>query len=376
MGVPGEPSCTIEELPDSDSIADEPADNLGAGDSSEPAPSRENGGVLNGAQGDELRGESWGKLGPLKPPENCVKITEDGGVLKKVLVEGEGDPPKMYARCLVHYIGRIQSTGCIFIDTRTESATQQPVRLVAGKDASPRETGLSRAVATMRPGERAAVYVQDHKYGYGEAGSFSFPAVPPAAALAYEVEVVDWEDPDAQDEAALGGDGGAGLLYEERLERAEQRRLAGNELFAAGRYREAMGKYAVALSYLDEDFMMQLEGHYEDQANAVKVPIHLNMAACQLRIKDYHTAIYNCTEVLKLEPGSVKALFRRGTARHALGQTEGALADLTAAADKAPHDAAIARELAALRHTLKEERRAQARLFGGKLEGGLGPDGA
>jgi hypothetical protein len=29
----------------------------------------------------------------------------------------------------------------------------------------------------------------------------------------------------------------------------------------------------------------------------VKIPIHLNMAACQLRIKDYHTCIYNCTEV-------------------------------------------------------------------------------
>lgn len=35
------------------------------------------------------------------------------------------------------------------------------------------------------------------------------------------------------------------LLYEERLERAEQRRLLGNSLFAEGRYREALGKYAV-----------------------------------------------------------------------------------------------------------------------------------
>jgi hypothetical protein len=35
------------------------------------------------------------------------------------------------------------------------------------------------------------------------------------------------------------------LLYEERLERAEQRRLVGNSLFAEGRFREALGKYAV-----------------------------------------------------------------------------------------------------------------------------------
>ena len=37
----------------------------------------------------------------------------------------------------------------------------------------------------------------------------------------------------------------AGLLFEERLERAERRRVAGNELFASGCFREALGKYAV-----------------------------------------------------------------------------------------------------------------------------------
>mgnify|MGYP006295215473 CR=1 FL=1 len=35
------------------------------------------------------------------------------------------------------------------------------------------------------------------------------------------------------------------MLYEERLERAEQRRLQGNQLFAEGKYREALAKYAV-----------------------------------------------------------------------------------------------------------------------------------
>ncbi len=58
-----------------------------------------------------------------------------------------------------------------------------------------------------------------------------------------------------------------------------------------------------ALSYMDEDFLMQLEGMYLDKAHAVKLPVHLNMAACQLQLGDYHTAIYNCTEVrFSLEP--------------------------------------------------------------------------
>eukprot|EP00983_Pelagomonas_calceolata_P052238 1142759-Pelagomonas_calceolata.AAC.8 len=40
-------------------------------------------------------------------------------------------------------------------------------------------------------------------------------------------------------------DDASGLLFEERLERAEQRRVQGNQLFAEGRYQEALSKYAV-----------------------------------------------------------------------------------------------------------------------------------
>lgn len=52
-----------------------------------------------------------------------------------------------------------------------------------------------------------------------------------------------------------------------------------------------------ALSYIDEDFFMQLDGPYLEKAEAIKIPIHLNMAAVQLRMGDCNTAIYNCSEV-------------------------------------------------------------------------------
>ena len=51
-----------------------------------------------------------------------------------------------------------------------------------------------------------------------------------------------------------------------------------------------------SLSYLDEDFMFQLEGRYLDKAEEIKIPIHLNMAAAQIKISDYNTAIYNCSQ--------------------------------------------------------------------------------
>jgi len=166
-----------------------------------------------------------------------------------------------------------------------------------------------------------------------------------------------------------------GLLYEERLERAEKRRLQGNELFAQGMHKEALGKYAAALSYMDEDFLMQCEGFYLDKAHEVKMPVHLNMAACQLQLGDFNTAIYNCGEVLSLDPGNSKALYRRACARHQLGQTEGALADLESALKRSPEDSSILKERAAVRATLKRERQAMSQLFKGRLPtGAVGMD--
>eukprot|EP00877_Chromochloris_zofingiensis_P010211 jgi/Chrzof1/5443/Cz16g03080.t1 len=157
------------------------------------------------------------------------------------------------------------------------------------------------------------------------------------------------------------------MLFEERLEAAERRRRDGNALFQDGQYTEALGKYAMALSFVDEDFMMQLEGPHLQKAEAVIMPIHLNMAAVQIKLEDYQTAVWNCTQVLQHDPDNAKGLFRRGKARHALGHTDEALKDLEAAANKAAGDKGILRELQALKQTMKEEKKASAQMFRGAL---------
>lgn len=42
---------------------------------------------------------------PLTPPEDCEPVTSDGGVLKKVLEPGFGDPPPLHANCLGELTG-------------------------------------------------------------------------------------------------------------------------------------------------------------------------------------------------------------------------------------------------------------------------------
>ena len=53
--------------------------------------------------------------------------------------------------------------------------------------------GLGIGVASMKSGERALFHV-GWELGYGEEGSFSFPNVPPAADLVYEVELIGFDD--------------------------------------------------------------------------------------------------------------------------------------------------------------------------------------
>lgn len=87
------------------------------------------------------------------------------------------------------------------------------------------------------------------------------------------------------------------MLYEERLEAAERRRLEGNSLFKESKTLEAIGKYTMGLSYMDQDFMFQLEGAHEEKANSIRYPILLNLAACQLIIEDYQGTINSTNQV-------------------------------------------------------------------------------
>ena len=295
------------------------------------------------------------------------------------------------------------------------------------KDASLRATGLNMAVLAMSRGEKARIWIEDpKKFGYGERGSFSFPAVPPLAKLIYDVEMVAFdppEDSDSDDEDSEGeveeGTGGEGegesvpadgsgsgeakpkkkkekkekrlprsvgsLTYEERLEAASRRKLKGNVLLTGGGTaakkdpQAALSQYQLALSYLDDDFLFQLEGPHLEAASAIARAARLNCAAAKLVLGDARGAAADASEVLRERPRDAKALFRRGAARRALGDARGAADDLRQASreTEGKSDPAVLRELAAAEAEVKAAskagdevmRRAFARSVGKK--GGL-----
>jgi hypothetical protein len=83
----------------------------------------------------------------------------------------------------------------------------------------------------------------------------------------------------------------------------------------------------------------------------VLAALHSNTAACQLKLEQWREASRSASDSLKLEPGSTKAYFRRGTARRGMGPEYRKLAeaDFAQSAKLDPSNKAARDALASLR---------------------------
>ena len=285
--------------------------------------------------------------GPVMCTSRRVRTGGHPGVDKQIMREGSvaERTPKDGDTCFVHYdMWQLNASGEEVWSTRRES---EPHQIVVGK-AIPASDGKRRhhpalyeCVRAMVPGERALFRVPP-ELCYGQAGNFSFPAVPPNCWMLVDVELI----------GAKGGETmeRADMLYEERIERVKSHRTKGNELFRGGDVAAAAREYEMSLSFLTDDMMMQLFGAYLDEAEGEKLPAHLNLCACYLKMERHHDAIDQAGRALGVDPTNAKAFYRRGKARRALGQDEAARADLLKALgfSDGASDPAIEREIAAL----------------------------
>jgi len=111
-------------------------------------------------------------------------VTGDGGVLKKILVSGEGTAtPKKGAEVSVHYVGTL-TDGSKFDSSRDRD---EPFEFTLGNGGVIK--GWDTGVATMKKGEKSLFTIRSD-YGYGENGSP--PKIPGGATLIFEIELLSW----------------------------------------------------------------------------------------------------------------------------------------------------------------------------------------
>ncbi len=153
-------------------------DETGEGVSAQEAPE---------AEGEvEVVPEEWGE---------DISPEKDGGVYKKILVEGKGkDTPLDGDEVFVHYVGRLLN-GEVF-DSSRERGELFKFKLGAGRVIS----GWDIGVATMTMNEKCLLTCKS-EYAYGEEGSP--PKIPPNATLQFEVELFRWEGEDITNDGGV-----------------------------------------------------------------------------------------------------------------------------------------------------------------------------
>lgn len=118
----------------------------------------------------------------------AIDLSNDGGVLKEILKEGEGEE-KPCDGCIVscHY------TGTLLDGTKFDSSLDrnEPFEFTLGKGEVIRSWDIG--VASMRRGEKCVLTCAPN-YAYGAAGSP--PNIPPNSTLRFELELLGWKGQD------------------------------------------------------------------------------------------------------------------------------------------------------------------------------------
>lgn len=146
------------------------------------------------------------------------------------------------------------------------------------------------------------------------------------------------------------------LSLDERMQLAAKLKERGGALFKSKRWRLAARRYSRAIKKLIP--YARDENISEDRLFALqtlKCTCHLNLAACQLQLRQFELVVSNCTCALEQRSDDVKALYRRGVALTDLNEFERAESDLRRALEHDPGNKAVEAQLYRLRQKLRHQ---------------------
>ena len=154
--------------------------------------------------------------------------------------------------------------------------------------------------------------------------------------------------------------------FDEGFSQMLKDKAAGTSLFKQGDLAEAVAKYQQALSYAAR--FGPLSPQEAQQLRDTQLSLHLNSSLVLTKIEDWNAVKHHCDSALSFDEDSVKALFRRAGAHHALADYALAEADLKRAILLEPADPSVTNLLKRVRKgrakQLKQEQNACRKMFG------------
>ncbi|XP_071303986.1 inactive peptidyl-prolyl cis-trans isomerase FKBP6 [Agelaius tricolor] len=231
-------------------------------------------------------------------------LTGDGGVRKKQLRPGSGQPVPPSASVAVKYSGYLGNWNKLFC---SNGNSKYPRLMKLGKDIT--LWGLEIGLLSMTKGE-AALFVLTPEYAYGQRGCP--PSIPPNTTVLFKVEVLDFIDSEECDTFfELTCEQRDRLPLEKVLKVAATEREFGNYFFYKQRFKIAKDRYKRALSILGRSSSSKTE---QSQINASKLLLFLNLSLTYLKLERADRALKYGELALEMDQGNAKALFRCGQA--------------------------------------------------------------
>lgn len=281
--------------------------------------------------------------------ETKEKVTEDGLVVKEVLVAGKGhQKPKPGAQLKVNLIGRVE--GKDFLN-------QQELSFVLG-DVEAVPQGVEEVVSKMLVGEKSLVTIKDAaKYGYSAPQCAKLGISAEASReLEFEVELLAAED--GRDSWNLG--------LEEKLASATALKDQGNKAFALQQFSRAVMRYKAAVDLFQ--YERDLAGDLATGINQLRVACHANTATVHFRTKSFADCKKVCADALAIDPQNFKCLALRGQVLASEGLLQQAQEDLELAHQIDAKNPTVAKVLDAVRKRLAaaeaKQRKAMQSFFG------------
>mmetsp|Transcript_12707 Transcript_12707/g.16517 ORF Transcript_12707/g.16517 Transcript_12707/m.16517 type:complete len:492 (+) Transcript_12707:95-1570(+) len=273
-------------------------------------------------------------------------ISEDGsgGLLKKVLKEGNGEKPQDGFEITAHYTGYLMD-GSKF-DSSRDRGTE--FKFVIGKGQVIK--GWDLGFASMSKGEHAVLTIKS-EYGYGESGSP--PKIPGGATLVFDVELIDF-GPKKKEKWDM--------TTRERIDEALEHKKVGNEAYKAGDNAEAYKEYENGL-----DYIQYLDGASEEESkesDALKLSLQLNAAQAAIRCGEFKDAVKQSSDAIATDNESIKAWYRRGHAYLSSGFLDKAKADLLHAYSLDKNNIMVKKELGILKQKIIESKKKEKDTFG------------
>ncbi|PHJ22527.1 tetratricopeptide repeat-containing protein [Cystoisospora suis] len=153
----------------------------------------------------------------------------------------------------------------------------------------------------------------------------------------------------------------------EKIDAADRFRSEGNAAFREKNYGLAAVNYRKALLQFDYTFPDTPEE--QQRMDSVKLPCHLNLAACKLHQQEYDEVYIQCRLALEMDPNNVKALYRRGLAYLQQDHFEKAKKDLLKAQSVEPVNREVRDALVLLREKIQRYKRRSLKTYKAMLQG-------